>query len=327
MNDLDRFTDFLLREAAGYNEPPDTPVDAMWPGVEVRLRPADTRLDYNRPPAAPREEMWARIESAWALRRAAPVSRLRLAWLGQRGAAGWVAALAAAASLVLGIALGRGTQPSQPGEAGAGSSVQSAVGTTGGGATGAKVATVPGDLTIPPTTGAQPSEPGATPEPEPRVVAASVLPLVANRAAPGAATVAYEAARTVVRFAEDTPSDRTAAFPSPFSARRDHETTRYLGRAETLLTAFRTDQRTPASEMDLASWGRELLIETRMRLDLPVSRTPEENELLNDLELLLLQISRLGSGVPDLEWQLARESMEWKHTLPRLRAASATDGL
>ena len=327
MNDLDRFTGFLLREAAGYNEPPETPADSMWPGVEVRLRPADTRLDYNRPPAAPREEMWARIESAWALRRAAPVSRLRLAWLGQRGAAGWVAALAAAASLVLGIALGRGTQPSQPGEAGAGSSVQPAVGTTGGGATGAKVATVPGDLTMPPTTGAQPSQPGANAEPEPRVVAASVLPLVANRADPGAATVADEAARTVVRFAEDTPSERTAAFSRPFRVRRDYETTRYLGRAETLLTAFRTDQRTPASEMDLASWGRELLIETRMRLDLPVSRTPEESELLKDLELLLLQISRLGSGVPDLEWQLARESMEWKRTLPRLRAASATDGL
>ena len=327
MKDFDRFAEFLHREAAGYNEPPETPAEAMWAGVEVRLGVADARLDYNRPPPAPREEMWARIESAWALRRVAPVSRLRPAWLGQRGAAGWVAALAAAASLVLGIALGRGTQPLEPGEVGTGSAVQEAAGTTGGGATGAKVATVPGDLTIPPTTGAQPSGPGATAEQEPQVVAASVQPLVANRAAPGAAAVADEAAQTVVRFAEGTPSERTAAFPSPFIARRDYETTRYLGRAETLLTAFRTDQRTPASEMDLASWGRELLIETRMRLDLPVSRTPEESELLNDLELLLLQISRLGSGVPDLEWQLARESMEWKHTLPRLRAVSATDGL
>ena len=116
-------------------------------------------------------------------------------------------------------------------------------------------------------------------------------------------------------------------FRSPFSARRDHDTIRYLGRAETLLTAFRIDQRSPASEMDLARWGRELLIETRMRLDLPVSRTPEENALLKDLELILLQVSRLGTGVPHVEWQLARESMELKGTLPRLRAVSATDGL
>ena len=359
MKDFDRFTEFLRREAAGYNEPPETPADSMWPGVEVRLGAADFRspegerpaavvgggeavlgpglpgdrrpfvapLGYNRSPAAPREEMWARIESAWALRRAAPVSRLRLAWLGQRGAVGWVAALAAAASLVLGIALGRGTQPSQPEVPSPGSSVQPEVAATEGETTGARVATVPGEVTIPPATDAQPSEPGAAAELEPEMVAASVLPLAGANVELEAIAVADEDARAAVRFAEDTPMNRTATLSSPFRVRRDHETVRYLGRAETLLTAFRTDQRTPASEMDLASWGRELLIETRMRLDLPVLRTPEENELLNDLELLLLQISRLGSGVPDLEWQLARESMEWKRTLPRLRAVSATDGL
>ena len=356
MRDFDRFAEFLLREAAGYNEPPETPAGAMWAGVEVRLgaaggqateggrpataagvlgaglpgerRPSVAPFDYNRPPPVPREEMWARIESAWALRRAASVSRLRPAWLGQRGAAGWVAALAAAASLVLGIALSRGgTQLSQPGVPSPAPSVQPAVATTEGETTGARVATVPGDATIPPATGAQPSEPRATAEPEPELVAASVLPLTGANVELEGVAVAAEAARTVVQFAEDTPLNRTVAFSGPSRVRRDHETTRYLGRAETLLTAFRTDQRTQLTERDLASWGRELLIETRMRLDLPVSRTPEENELLNDLELLLLQISRLGSGVPDLEWQLARESMEWKHTLPRLRAVSATDGL
>ena len=161
------------------------------------------------------------------------------------------------------------------------------------------------------------------------MVAASVLPLTGANVQLEAVAVAEEAARTVVRFAEGTPLEPRRR-PSP-ARREPAETTRpfrYLGRAETLLTAFRTDQRTPASpRWTLRAWGRELLIETRMRLDLPVSRTPEEKELLNDLELLLLQISRLGSGVPDLEWQLARESMEWKHTLPRLRAVSATDGL
>ena len=328
MRDFDRFTEFLRREAAGYNEAPETPAEAMWVGVEVRLGAADGRLDYNRPPAVPREEMWARIESAWALRRAAPVSRLRPAWLGQRGAAGWVAALAAAASLVLGIALGRGgTQPLEPGEAGTGSSVQPEVATTEAGETQARVATVPGEVTVPASPGTQPSEPVATAEAEPQVVAASVLPLTGGSVELEGVAVAEEAARTVLRLAEEAPLNRTAAFSSPSRARRDHETVRYLGRAETLLTAFRTDQRTQLTERDLASWGRELLIETRMRLDLPVSRTPEEKELLEDLELLLLQISRLGSGVPDLEWQLAWESMELKSALPRVRAATATDGL
>ena len=354
VRDFDRFAEFLRREAAGYNEAPETPGDAMWEGVEVRLgvasdragegdrpatavgvlgaglpgdrRPSVAPFDYNRPPPPPRDEMWTRIESAWALRRAAPVSRLRPAWLGQRGAAGWVVALAAAASLVLGIALGRGgTQPSQPGVPSPAPSVQPDVATTEAETTEGRVATVPGEVTLPPAAGHQPFEAVATAEPEPEVVAASVLPLTGANVQLEAVAVAEEAARTVVRFAEGTPSNRAAAFSSPPRARRDHETVRYLGRAETLLTAFRTDQRTPASEMDLASWGRELLIETRMRLDLPVSRTPEEKELLNDLELLLLQISRLGSGVPDLEWQLARESMEWKHN-PAPVARGERDG-
>ena len=354
MRDFDRFAEFLQREAAGYNEPPETPGEAMWAGVEVRLRgaggqagdgdrpatgagvlgaglPRDGRpsvapFDYNRPPPAPRDEMWARIESAWALRRAAPVSRLRPAWLGQRGAAGWGVALAAAASLVLGIGLGRGTGPSQPGEASPAPAFRSEVATTEGGTTGATVATVPGEATRPSATGGRPSEAGATAEPEPEMVAASVLPLTgANVESEG--VVAYESARVAVRFAEEAPLNRTAAVSSPLRVRRDRETVRYLGRAETLLTAFRTDQRTPLTERDLASWGRELLIETRMRLDLPVSRPPEEKELLEDLELLLLQISRLGSGATDVEWQLARESMELKGALPRVRAATATDGL
>jgi len=98
---------------------------------------------------------------------------------------------------------------------------------------------------------------------------------------------------------------------------------RHLDRTATLLTAFRIDQRTPASEMELASWASELLVDTRVFLDMPVSRTPLERALLEDLELVLLQISRLRPGAPDFEWQLARESMEWKGTLMRVRAASA----
>ena len=68
---------------------------------------------------------------------------------------------------------------------------------------------------------------------------------------------------------------------------------------------------------------RALLVDTRMFLDMPVSRSPLERTLLEDLELVLLQISRLGPGVPDFEWQLARESMERKGTLMRVRAANA----
>ena len=310
MSDFERFTDFLRREARGYNDAPRVPAEVMWRGVEGWMGAEGDGVDeqavdvlgYNEAPPAPRAEMWGRIEAAWALRDAAARRR--------RGVAGWAAALAVAASLVLGIALGRGARQSQPGEVPAGPTV----------------ATVPTETTTPPATDPQTLQPAQPAEPEPQVLAASILPIPGADADLQVAAAPNEPEPPVVRVAEDTPSEQTVVFARPPRVRRDHETTRYLGRAETLLTAFRTDQRTPASERDLAEWARELFIETRMRLDLPVSRTPEELALLNDLELVLLQMSRLGSGVPDVEWQLARESMEWKGTLPRLRAMSATDG-
>ena len=347
MKDFDRFTEFLRREAAGYNEAPDTPADAMWPGIEVRARlaagrgkpvgavadveavleeglpggqpPLAAALGYNRPPPAPREDMWARIESAWALRRAAPAARthpawLRPAWLGQRGAAGWVAAVAAAASLVLGIALGRGTRPAQPGEA-----------------------------------VVQPSTPA--PAPDRPVVASTVVeqaPLeTAGVPDPAAGIVRTAGTRGDVRVV-DAPSDLMAAntptggpalvtdlFQSDYAnedtrPRRafvepdfDYATARHMDRAATLLTAFRTDRRTPASQEDLARWARGLLADTRMYIGLSDFASPLERDLLHDLELVLIQIAGLSPGAPEFEWDLAREGMERRGTLVRLRAASA----
>lgn len=331
MRDFDRFAEFLQREARGYNEPPETPGDAMWAGVEVRLRgaggqagdgdrpatgagvlgaglPGDGRpsvapFDYNRPPPAPREEMWARIESAWALRRAAPVSRLRPAWLGQRGAAGWVAALAAAASLVLGIGLGRGTGPSATDEI-----------------------AIPPPAPPPAVMSPQmPTSPVAVAESnardtdagEPIGTAAISGQVVAAAVHPGG----EEAGHVLLAVSEpaEQPTYRTRTLEPDF----DYATARHMGRAATLLTAFRTDRRTPASQEDLAEWARELLAETRMFLGLADSASPVEEELLQDLELVLIQIAGLGPGAPNFEWDLARESMERQGTLTRLRAVSA----
>ncbi len=343
MSDLDRFAEFLRREARGYHDPPDAPADAIWRGVDGRMgeaaegaadRGAIDALGYNEAPATPREEMWRRIEAAWALRESGGaaeggVRAGRIAvprrWMRRRGAGGWAAGLAAAASLVLGIALGRDLGPSPPDEAG----------TVGGAAVGETAAGQREPAAAATSTGVvaasaaypQSGEPAATAEPEPEIAVATALPVVVARSAPPGAAAPGEPESQLARFAEGPSGDPTTAAPGRLAVRRDHETIRYLGRAETLLTAFRTDQRTRLTERDLASWGRELLIETRMRLDLPVSRTPEELALLEDLELVLLQISRLGSGATDVEWLLARESMELKSALPRVRAATVADGL
>ena len=301
-------------------------------------------LGYNEAPRAPREEMWGRIEAAWGTRGVGGGGRVgneaeadgvagvtagpfrvpwrwpSRRWPQRRRVAGWAVALAAAASLVLGLALGRGARETQPGEVGV----------------DPIFATVPAESADPPLAGAESPQPAQPTEPEPPVLTASILPL------PGAPvdqqTPAIQAALEpqTVRFNEATLTELTEptrTLPSRLTFRRDREQLRFFGRAETLLTALRTDQRTPLTERDLAAWGRELLIETRMHLDLQESRVAtefallEDRKLLEDLELVMLQISRLGSGATDVEWQLARESVEIKNALPRLRAATDADGL
>lgn len=344
MSDMDRFAEFLRREARGYNKAPGAPVEVMWRGVEVGLgdegvaggsgaaaeRVADGEaidaLGYNEAPRTPREEMWGRIEELTAGRRG-PWRWPAWQWSQRRQVAGWAAGLAAAASLVLGLALGRNAGPSQPGEVVGGPQPPAPVTGPGVEPAGASVPTASIESPTSPANLAQTTEPVRSTDVQPEVLAAGVLPIPAAAADPQAVAPGGEGEVSGVRVTVGAPVDRPAVFTSPFSVRRDDETIRYLGRAETLLTAFRIDQRTPVSERDLAMWARDLLIETRMRLDLPVSRTLEENALLEDLELILLQISRLGTGVRHVEWQLARESMELKGTLPRLRAVSSTDGL
>ena len=338
MNDLDRFVAFLRHEGASYNTPPPTPSDAMWPDVSARMD-ADA---YNAPPPAPREEMWERIEAAWmsgpsvgsaAAKRAAdhtPASRVSAEptgdpgrfparWTVKRISTGWAAGLAAAASLVLGLMLGRSYEG--PGAVTDGPPAgPAAVETPGQNAAGAVVEPVG---VVEPTAVV---ELETVPPADPRESAPAVV--VAD-AATGESTVAQERreVEAPARVAPNATSETPAAFTTLVHPAVDYETTRHLDRAATLLTAFRIDQGTPTSQQDLARWARELLGDTRMFLDMEASRSPLERALLEDLELVLLQISGLGPGAPDFERQLALESMEWKGTLTRLRAASATGDL
>lgn len=328
MNDRDRFAEFLRREGASYHAPPETPADAMWSRVGARL---DVQA-YNEPPPAPREVMWERIEAEWGAGRAAgPVAdqsavelvadpvRLPGRWRRKGTATAWTAGLAAAASLVLGLALGRNSQGPETGPA-------------------AGPPTAPASVSAPDRTGPGTLVERSAPEPEgqdqpaPEVVATNAAVIETEVAPQRAAAQRADAQPAALQpTAEERPvaaasvrTEAVAALPRLPEPQSDFATTRHLGRAETLLTAFRIDQGTPMSEQDLARWARELLGDTRMLLEMPVSQAPVERALLEELELVLLQISRLGPQAPAFERQLALESMEWKGTLTRLRAASAT---
>ncbi|WP_423926662.1 hypothetical protein [Candidatus Palauibacter sp.] len=330
--DMERFVKFLRREAADYHEPPWAPADVMWADIETRLTEdsiADVMDDepfdaagYHEPPPAPREAMWARIESAWVARR--PVEQedreatpgvVRLAayrGLGRRPrrTAIWLTG-AAAASVALAVGLNRGLRLPVPAEP----EIVAAVAP-------APVAATDAGPIAPPAAG-ETSVPSLVEEPleTSRQFAAVTAPPAADPAPrPGSA-----GAPPPVRAAVSLPSTQPAGRPGPSRAQaNDYDASRHLDQAATLLVAFRTDIGSDESQRDLARWARELLVETRSRLATSAAEGQRERALLQDLELVLVQIARLGPDAPDFERELARESMEQQGTLMRLRSASGT---
>ena len=352
MDDASRLARFLRREAADYHDPPKPPAEAMWAGVEARLgappvsgspdmaeaadcvgdaggRPFDVR-GYHDPPPAPREAMWERIEAGWVARQPAPGAPkatrgpLRLAVVRTFGrrpgrTAAWLTG-AAAASVELAAALDGGPQRPVPA---APETVAAAAPTPAGAAGSASpsiAATDSGPLA--PTAAEEALALAVVEEPPEtaRQFAAATRPPAAD---PAPASARREA-DPPVRAAVSSPSRRPVGSAGRATA-DEYDTSRisrHLDRTQALFVAFRTDIGSDESQRDLARWAREFLVETRSLLNTPAAAGQRERTLLRDLELILVQIARVGPDAPDFERELARESMERQGMLMRLRAAS-----
>jgi hypothetical protein len=97
----------------------------------------------------------------------------------------------------------------------------------------------------------------------------------------------------------------------------------YLARAEVLLTDFRAESRSGRLDPQFVAAARDLLTTTRLMLDSPAGEDQHLRPLLQDLELVLAQISQLRpeSGQrSDLD--LIKQSMSQSSVLTRLRAAT-----
>jgi hypothetical protein len=129
-----------------------------------------------------------------------------------------------------------------------------------------------------------------------------------------------------------SPSGAVAAGPDPTSTEQPSATAyrlvtaRHLTQAEALLTYTRGA--TDAAELDqqTIAWAKDLLSTTRLLLDSPGARDPRLRALLQDLELVLAEITQLRSGVgaqgeANEELNLVKKSMEHIDVLPRLRTA------
>jgi hypothetical protein len=97
--------------------------------------------------------------------------------------------------------------------------------------------------------------------------------------------------------------------------------TQYLSRAEAFLTGFRSDMRGASTNGRFVRQARDLLNTTQLLLDSPAGDDPRMRGLLEDLELVLAQISQLGAGQGPHDADLVTQSMDQSNVLPKLRSA------
>lgn len=99
--------------------------------------------------------------------------------------------------------------------------------------------------------------------------------------------------------------------------------TQYLSRTEAFLTSFRADlgANQAANSARFASQARDLLTTTRLLLDSPAGKDQRMRSLLEDLELVLVQISQLDPAHDGHDADLITQGMNQSNVLPKLRSA------
>lgn len=117
---------------------------------------------------------------------------------------------------------------------------------------------------------------------------------------------------------DGAPGEAGDSVPTPYRL----AATRHLQRTEALLTSLAVDAgATGAGEV--ATWARELLTDTRLLLASPATQDPELLRLLEDLELVLAQLSAIPSARATQEVELIQNGINQSDVLLRLRAATA----
>jgi hypothetical protein len=271
---------------------------------------------YNEPPATPREAMWERIESA----RSVPVP------IGVKRSGRWLRTAAGiAAVLVVGIAIGRITHGT-----GSPNISRDVVATTrhdpaDSGPAGPRTVAVGEDRSDPGTapTLIEPSAGAGNPvrlEREDRIRS-----LRGGRGAPSGGLAAYGVPDRVpgaVGQGSDMNAYRLAVVE-------------HMARTEVLLTSFRAQSRNGAhdapADAQFASLAKELLKNTRLLLATRTSDDPTLTRLLEDLELVLMQISQYTAEGRRGDLDAINQSLDRRNVLPKLRStipagASASAG-
>lgn len=264
---------------------------------------------YNEPPATPRDAMWSRIESARESATVVAIGSRRGHWL--RTGAG------VAAVLAVGIGIGRlshriaiapasSTLASTTPSVAADSDTPGTV--VGNGAYDAGRGAPSGSLASAPQ-GTERTNPVRATREE-RLAA-----LNEGRRGTGRGLANYGVPRApqgVVGEGSDVSAYRLA-------------TVEHMARAEILLTSFLADSRNRPTDArtaaQFAALSRDLLKTTRLLL---ATRTTEDvalTRLLEDLELVLMQISQYSSEGRRGDLDAINQSIDRRNVLPKLRSA------
>jgi len=121
-----------------------------------------------------------------------------------------------------------------------------------------------------------------------------------------------------------TGPTNTAAAPSTGVAYRV-AAQQYFTRTEVLLTEFRSQQSHGRLDPQFLASARDLLMTTRLLLDSPAADDARLKPLLEDLELVLAQITQLQTDPPPgqrSEMDLINQGMNQHSVLTRLRESS-----
>src|SRR6476469_1307122 len=283
MTNDDRFDELLQEAAREHNSAPETPRAEMWAAIAAArgTARAGVTADVHAPSPAP----------------AQPVRVIPL-YTRHRRVLGWVAGLAA--TLLVGIAIGRSTTPAVR---------TTQVATTTAPSASSSAADEPGKtgtgpvIVVPPANTAW----GGT-------TALALEPHGGSRAPRTAESAAGNAQRHALTRSE---AAREAALPYRVAA------IQHLVTTEALLVSLRSDVRAGRKDTTIATWAGQLLGTTRMLMDSPAGRDPQLKQLLEDLELVLAQISRLpGAQGEAADLGLIDDAVRHRQIMTRLRALS-----
>jgi hypothetical protein len=255
----------------------------------------DASASYRLPPEPPREAMWEAIARARDASRVIPIAS------GRRTPRWLTIAAGIAAVLVVGIAIGRASRDVAVTKSVASATVPSSV------ADSTRISAADSSAVHAPAVANAPGTPD-------------------DDAAPSAA--AGRRAAPVRRFAEQTPASARERRNAASDLASDQGAYRmavveHFARTEVLLTGFRAQSHSESNaqvDAHFASVARDLLGTTRVLLATRRGDDPAMTRLLQDLELVLMQLSQYANDGRRVDLDALNQSIEKRNVLPKLRS-------